>query len=562
MNGLIEVIIAFLRGGCYKRRAVWISYRRHRNLAQQIDSVKPYVSWIGIAAALIILWGGATLQTLAGFSAGDQSGHAWGSDDAWISYQYAQNLFNGHGLVFNEGEHVEGYSNLLYVLLISIGFAFTDGMGIYVYSVVLNAIFSAAALIVFYQYIRQRFGDWVAVLGGLLFAMLPAVWVWTAAGLETPLMLLLQVGLWVSVERLVDEGEPRQRLMIAAIIAMLSVLTRADGFITPTLAVIYLFIKGHRRAALVIAIAAGFTLAANIIFRLAYYGYPLPNTYYVKVSGSILARVKAAMKQLLYYIPNYGLLPYLLTITVAILASLVDLTKDWHTVLKTLRFDIVLATGWLGYFLYTGGDTFDERFLLILLPLGFTTLFRMGLAVRSQRDLILISAPILLLFHATALISDPRYDYRAEKYDRWIVLGEFLGEEYPNSLLAIDGAGKTPFFSGLYTIDMLGLNDEFIAHQPTDSFRNPGHNKHDADYVFSRRPDVIAAWLVPYTVDMEWDMPQLRYQAEGYELRYLINSSSDSRGEANILDATALTDDEIKRLTVNGYEYGVLIRVK
>ena len=37
-------------------------------------------------------------------------------DDAYISFRYAQNLLDGHGLVFNPGDPVEGYSNLLWVL--------------------------------------------------------------------------------------------------------------------------------------------------------------------------------------------------------------------------------------------------------------------------------------------------------------------------------------------------------------------------------------------------------------------------------------------------------------
>ena len=42
-------------------------------------------------------------------------------DDAFISFRYAQNLNDGHGLVFNPGERVEGYSNLLWVLLTAFG---------------------------------------------------------------------------------------------------------------------------------------------------------------------------------------------------------------------------------------------------------------------------------------------------------------------------------------------------------------------------------------------------------------------------------------------------------
>jgi len=37
-------------------------------------------------------------------------------DDAFISFRYVRNLLSGHGLVFNPGEYVEGYTNFLWVL--------------------------------------------------------------------------------------------------------------------------------------------------------------------------------------------------------------------------------------------------------------------------------------------------------------------------------------------------------------------------------------------------------------------------------------------------------------
>ena len=35
-------------------------------------------------------------------------------DDAFISFRYAQNFLNGHGLVFNIGERVEGFTSLAF----------------------------------------------------------------------------------------------------------------------------------------------------------------------------------------------------------------------------------------------------------------------------------------------------------------------------------------------------------------------------------------------------------------------------------------------------------------
>ena len=41
-------------------------------------------------------------------------------DDAFISLRYARNLVNGAGLVYNPGQHVEGYSNFSWVMIESL----------------------------------------------------------------------------------------------------------------------------------------------------------------------------------------------------------------------------------------------------------------------------------------------------------------------------------------------------------------------------------------------------------------------------------------------------------
>jgi len=49
----------------------------------------------------------------------DQKTSHWMVDDAFISFRYAENLASGKGLVYNEGERVEGYTNFLWVILLS-----------------------------------------------------------------------------------------------------------------------------------------------------------------------------------------------------------------------------------------------------------------------------------------------------------------------------------------------------------------------------------------------------------------------------------------------------------
>ena len=49
-----------------------------------------------------------------------------GIDDANIFFVYARNFAGGHGIVYNiGGEHVEGFSSVLYFLICSLGYAFS-----------------------------------------------------------------------------------------------------------------------------------------------------------------------------------------------------------------------------------------------------------------------------------------------------------------------------------------------------------------------------------------------------------------------------------------------------
>jgi len=72
------------------------------------------------------------------------------------------------------------------------------------------------------------------------------------------------------------------------------------------------------------------------------------------------------------------------------------------------------------------------------------------------------------------------------------------------TLIAVVAAGAIPFESGLETIDMLGLNDEHIAHRDLEVGLLPaGHEKYDSEYVLDRRPDIIilADFLTDYPFD-------------------------------------------------------------
>ena len=78
-------------------------------------------------------------------------------------------------------------------------------------------------------------------------------------------------------------------------------------------------------------------------------------------------------------------------------------------------------------------------------------------------------------------------------------VGIWLEANEPESLIAVNTAGSTPYFAASHHfIDMLGLNDATIARRdvsgikPTTQWQElPGHGKGDGDYVLSRNPDLI-----------------------------------------------------------------------
>src|SRR5215475_11087437 len=77
------------------------------------------VHWPSGSSRRRILLAGAVSLTVAAalFALWRAIGLAWLSDDGFISFRYAANLVRGDGLVYNAGERVEGYTNLLWTLL-------------------------------------------------------------------------------------------------------------------------------------------------------------------------------------------------------------------------------------------------------------------------------------------------------------------------------------------------------------------------------------------------------------------------------------------------------------
>jgi len=481
----------------------------------------------------------------------------WGFDDAFISYRYALNFVAGHGLVFNPGEYVEGYSNFLYVMLMAFGLVFVDMGELYVFSFLVNIAFVVGALWLFHGELRREFTGARLWGGALLFAACPLFWRAAWSGMETVMVLFLFMLLWRAVRRVHEDQIANADLLLGAACALI-VLARADGFVVTVITAAYFIFTLRWRAFAVVAGATAVTFGAQVFWRMVYYGYPLPNTVYAKVSGPLPLRLQYGWRLLRNLEMVHAYLAVILLVAAVGALVIVFNRRDPR---RLMPFEVFFALSWLAYWLYIGGDIFRERFLLILVPLAVYLFVRhivpavpMGIIAAVLGALILVQP-----FRTPGIVSEGSYG------DSWRRLGLFLGDRHPDALIAVDAAGKIPYFSELRAIDMLGLTDEHIGQLDITSEQfAPGHNKSDVAYVLGREPDLITGWaqLTPFGLGDKLSYEMLR--GAGYEFAYMVHDLDVAPRHGPIVSAPNPSTPEgreaMQNLMFQGYRYAVLAR--
>src|SRR5215472_8564943 len=201
-------------------------------------------------------------------------------DDAYITFRYARHLAEGYGLgAWNHtGERVEGYSSLLWTLLLA-------GAARLRVDVLLasKAFGMVAALLVLAVLFRRR-EDRPAVLAGVFLVLYLPFVLYAASGMEavafTSLVTLALVG--------PAHWQP--------IVAPLLVAMRPEGALIAGIDVLALAWRRERRRLVVAtAITGGLTFLAIAAHRWITYHALAPNTYYAKVSGGGLGHVRLGL---------------------------------------------------------------------------------------------------------------------------------------------------------------------------------------------------------------------------------------------------------------------------
>ena len=218
-------------------------------------------------------------------------------DDAAISLTYARNLANGHGLVWIAGQHpVEGYSNFLWTLwMAAIEWAHPTAAMAGLWVMLSGATLLAANTYLVCRIARRLLPDsWLApLLAGLATAFYFALAQWTIVGMETGLVAFLSSGAILCVLQWNDAARSTASatrvLLFAGVLLALDSLTRDDTFLVAVVVGVFVYVHSERKMRPLFVLATPLILAivGHLLFRIAYYGYPFPNTYYLKTSAHI-----------------------------------------------------------------------------------------------------------------------------------------------------------------------------------------------------------------------------------------------------------------------------------
>lgn len=429
-------------------------------------------------------------------------------DDAFISFRYAVNLAEHRSLSFNpsltDAPPVEGYTNFLWVV------ALAAGQVVGASPPALAPVLTRACLlativlgIVLLRRLRADAGEGVGRLTAAdlyavpLLCVVPELVVWSHSGLETAAATMLVVaamGAWTS-----------GRLVGAALLTAAASLTRLDALLPiGAFGLTWLAVRAGpawrehgrglaralpwRRLALA---AAAFVVpvGAHLVWRHAYYGQWLPNTWAIKASGLLLRDTWGA-DYIRAWADGVGLV---------YLAPLLLLVRPRHLQL------LVPGACVLGYAWWVGGDFMAYgRFVHVATA---CLLLTVGWVLADARALRRYAAPLahaplvvalaLTAFHAQTARTrhaadrakptgwlDGRWEgvTAMDRFARvgWAV-GQWMHDNVPaQTRLTVGAAGAVPYGSRLPTLDAYGLVDPQLATLPgikpiTGKYARPGH---------------------------------------------------------------------------------------
>ncbi|MDI6644640.1 MAG: hypothetical protein QME14_06220 [Methanobacteriaceae archaeon] len=491
-------------------------------------------------------------------------------DDAFISLRYALNLAEGHGIVWNIGElPTEGYSNFLWVLIVAstIKLSFDP-----VISTKILGLLSLIGIIYLYWLIckdslNQNLKTPAFIIGSFFLLINPATAIHAVSGLETMFYSFIMLCVIYIVYKFISTLE-KQYLWFLSLFALLSSLLRPESilFSLALIFLIYIFtiqkdvnlFKDRIKYFSPIFFVYILPLGIYMLFRLLYFNDLLPLPFYVKTvtHGSLYDGLYYLSEAIKY------LAPFLILIFIIIASKLETLWSAKEGTYFKLRiliitvFTVIISANLLYLFssLYMN---FAQRFyypsfVLIYILTGILLIILIKEIINSisnqkLRKYVKITGFIvvaLLLLSNLSFSQDYLYLRQCSQSFplSYVAIGTGMESFSSNNLtFASIDAGSMPYFSRWNHVDMVGLNDRFIAKNGVATL----------DYIKKKNPQLIifistdgrspgnVARQEPFIKFAEeknyLKLPAIRYKDRYYLLPYIDPEIEDFQGIKKIL---------------------------
>ncbi|MBZ0204593.1 MAG: hypothetical protein K8I03_16385 [Ignavibacteria bacterium] len=446
-------------------------------------------------------------------------------DDSFITFRYVKNFTEGNGLVFNIGERVEGYTCFLWVIVLS--FVKSVGFNFITASQTLGILSSMMTLLITYLISSRIFPKDKGPFYNLTFSLIAVMFLafngsfayWTVSGMETGLFgFLVTLGVYLYLK---ENKENNSAFPLSSIAFLFAALTRPEGNLIFAVTVIHKVIVTYKvhsansdqswfkqllaRNNIIWLSLFVFPALTYMVWRYSYYGYLFPNTFYAK-TGSSIEYYKAGVDYVWEFLRSYG--GYGIFGVIA-LFTLRSKTRFYDYLYLVMIFFVFLL-----YIVYVGGDVLrPNRFFVPLMPVFFI-LVQEGLnqliEMLDKKKTFAYGAVIGLIFVGS--YSYYTYKNEFEQIKRFSELEKGLVEKMKISggwlkakqtqagrplVVAATTIGAVSYYSEVVLVDMLGLTDKEVAHNPMPipeiSSREVGwrERNYNVDYILSRKPDFI-----------------------------------------------------------------------
>ncbi|TPV96329.1 MAG: hypothetical protein B7733_05020 [Myxococcales bacterium FL481] len=403
----------------------------------------------------------------------------WHVDDAAITYAYSENLATGLGLRLHPNLPTEeAYSNTLWMLVLA--GARACGAPIPWVAKLLGTGLGVLCIVGTARLLARDTGQWLSALNiallGSLFCTAPFV-IWSVSGLEHA----LQAAGFLGLVACGGVGSPRQRWRFSAIGAGLVLVRPEAPLILAAVAISHAWDRWRERRTLApilqlwtLPVLPLLALAGLVLFRIAYFGDPLPNPYYAKGTSATPARLLNLVGGAWEYVFSWlraGGIGALFGVWVFLPAQRLP---------PTVRVALAIVGAQVAFAVYTDGDWMGHwRFMAPVVPmLAFITGYAHAANAAERSCQLPLKVPLAIAAVTFIGISSVRHfiEFRARPTtpfasvahvgQRFAALSADLGIERPR--LAHHDAGGTSYRSGVELVDLAGLGNRTIAKNMRD----------------------------------------------------------------------------------------------